>query len=321
MDTDNRPVMVTVRTITYNHEPYLRDCLNGIVMQKTNFRFEAVVHDDCSTDHTADIIREYAAKYPDIIKPIYETENQYSKGKDSLMGKKMDALTHGKYIAICEGDDYWTDPNKLQMQVDFLEAHPDYGLVHTGSKRYIQKEKVFREGFAADTDFNRLLNANTINTLTVMYRRELFVDYIIDIPDRSGWLMGDYPLWLYISHKSKIEFMPQITGVYRVLENSASHPTDFRKNYAFGKSFYEIGELFAKKYGNAELVHMVINNRINSLNNIAFGFNKGIGWVEFKLICKHRGFSFKQYVITFLAATTIGVKIVNLIHGIKTHNR
>lgn len=316
----NNEIMVSINCLVYNHEPYLRQCLEGFVMQKTNFKFEAIVHDDCSTDGSAAIIKEYAEKYPDIIKPILETENQYSKGDGSLV-KIMNSLMTGKYVAMCEGDDYWTDPLKLQMQVDFLETHPDYGLVHTGSKRYIQKEKVFREGFAADTDFNRLLNANTINTLTVMYRRELFVDYIIDIPDRSGWLMGDYPLWLYISHKSKIEFMPQITGVYRVLENSASHPTDFRKNYAFGKSFYEIGELFAKKYGNAELVHMVINNRINSLNNIAFGFNKGIGWAEFKLICKNRGFSFKQYVITFLAATTIGVKIVNLIHGIKTYNR
>lgn len=318
----NKPLLV-IECCTYNHEPYIRQCLEGFVMQKTNFPFVAIVHDDASTDNTASIVRGYAERYPDIIKPIFETENQYSK-HDGSIGRIVhgaEDATGAKYVAMCEGDDYWTDPLKLQMQVDFLETHPDYGLVHTGSKRYIQKEKVFREGFAADTDFNRLLNANTINTLTVMYRRELFVDYIIDIPYRSGWLMGDYPLWLYISHRSKIKFMPQITGVYRVLENSASHPADFRKNYAFGKSFYEIGELFAKKYGNAELVHMVINNRINSLNNIAFGFNKGIGWVEFKLICKHRGFSFKQYVITFLAATTIGVKIVNLIHGIKTHNR
>ena len=119
--------LVTIQCITYNHEPYIRQCLEGFVMQKTNFKFEAIVHDDASTDKTADIVREYAEKYPDIIKPIYETENQYSKSDGSL-GRIMNAHTKGKYIALCEGDDYWTDPLKLQKQVDFLEANPEYVL-------------------------------------------------------------------------------------------------------------------------------------------------------------------------------------------------
>jgi len=132
MDRDNitentRPVMVSISCLTYNHERYIRDALEGFVMQKTDFRFEAIVHDDASTDGTADIIREYAEKYPDIIKPIYETENQYSK-HDGSLGRIMDAVCIGKYIAYCEGDDYWTNPLKLQKQVDFLETHPDYSI-------------------------------------------------------------------------------------------------------------------------------------------------------------------------------------------------
>ena len=79
VEKDSRELMVSIRCLVYNHEPYLRQCLDGFVMQQTNFRFEAIVHDDASTDGSAAIIREYAAKYPDIIKPIYETENQYSK--------------------------------------------------------------------------------------------------------------------------------------------------------------------------------------------------------------------------------------------------
>ena len=120
----NTPLMVTIRCITYNHESYIRQCLDGFLMQKTTFRFEAIVHDDASTDGTATIIREYADKYPNIIKPIFETENQYSK-RDGSLRRILDAHTHGKYIAMCEGDDYWTDPYKLQKQVDFLESHPD----------------------------------------------------------------------------------------------------------------------------------------------------------------------------------------------------
>ena len=119
-DKDNQqPLMVSIRCAVYNHEPYIRKCLEGFVMQKTNFRFEAIVHDDASTDGSAAIIKEFAEKYPDIIKPILETENQYSK-QDGSLGRIMDESCHGKYIAFCEGDDYWTDPLKLQKQIDFL---------------------------------------------------------------------------------------------------------------------------------------------------------------------------------------------------------
>lgn len=105
--------VLTIQCIAYNQAPYIRQCLEGFCMQKTNFRFEAIVHDDASTDDTALIIREYAEKYPDIIKPIYETENQYSK-KDGSLRRIMNKHTCGKYVAYCEGDDYWTDPLKLQ---------------------------------------------------------------------------------------------------------------------------------------------------------------------------------------------------------------
>lgn len=131
-------VIVTIRCIVYNHEPFLRQCLDGFVMQQTNFPFEAIVHDDASTDGSAAIIREYAEKYPDIIKPIIETENQYSK-RDGSIRRIMDAHTRGKYVAYCEGDDYWTDPLKLQKQVDFLESHPDYSMC-------FHKAKVIAEG-------------------------------------------------------------------------------------------------------------------------------------------------------------------------------
>lgn len=116
--------LVSVSVITYNHEKYIRQCLDGILMQNVNFPYEVLVHDDASPDGTADIIREYEAKYPDIIKPIYQTENQYSQGKAA--SKFNFDRARGKYLAFREGDDYWTDPGKLQKQVDFLEAHPEY---------------------------------------------------------------------------------------------------------------------------------------------------------------------------------------------------
>ena len=118
----NKP-LVSICCITYNHGPYIRDCLDGFMMQKTDFPFEVLIHDDASTDNTADIIREYEAKYPDIIKPICQTENQHSKGvRISIVYNYSRA--QGKYIALCEGDDYWTDPGKLQMQISYMESHP-----------------------------------------------------------------------------------------------------------------------------------------------------------------------------------------------------
>jgi hypothetical protein len=116
--------LVSISVITYNHEKYIRQCLDGILMQNVDFPYEVLVHDDASPDGTADIIREYEAKYPGIIKPIYQTENQYSQGKP--VSKFNFDRARGKYLAFCEGDDYWTDPGKLQKQVDFLERHPEY---------------------------------------------------------------------------------------------------------------------------------------------------------------------------------------------------
>lgn len=126
-------VEVSVICNAYNHEKYIRSALDGFVMQKTTFPFEVLVHDDASTDRTAEIIREYEIKYPDIIKPIYSTENQYSKNDGSL-ARIQYGRVQGKYIALCEGDDYWMDPLKLQKQYDLLESHPEIDMCATAAK-------------------------------------------------------------------------------------------------------------------------------------------------------------------------------------------
>lgn len=119
--------MVSVRCTTYNQELYIGKALDSFLMQRTDFPFEIVVHDDASTDGTPDIIREYEAKYPKIIKPIYEKENQYSK-RDGSLRKIVDEACKGKYIAYCEGDDFWIDEEKLQRQFDAMEEHPECSL-------------------------------------------------------------------------------------------------------------------------------------------------------------------------------------------------
>ena len=124
---------VSICCITYNHAPYIRSALDGFLMQETDFAYEILIHDDASTDGTADIIREYTARYPDIIKPILREENQYSKGISNISIFNF-PRARGEFIAMCEGDDYWTDPHKLRKQVDFLRAHPDCSLCFHSSK-------------------------------------------------------------------------------------------------------------------------------------------------------------------------------------------
>ena len=127
-------IMVSIICNTYNQESYIRLALDSFLKQKTNFKYEVIVHDDASDDSTKDIIREYADNYPDIIKPIIEQENQYSKNVNITLDIDL-PKAKGKYFAFCEGDDYWIDENKLQKQVDYMESHPNCTLcIHNAIK-------------------------------------------------------------------------------------------------------------------------------------------------------------------------------------------
>ena len=243
--------LVSISCITYNHAPYIKQCLDGFLMQKTTFSFEVLIHDDASTDGTTEIIKDYAQKYPEIIKPLYEEENQWIKGRRGSAEFNF-PRARGKYIALCEGDDYWIDENKLQMQVDFLENNPEYGMCYTKSKQYNQSMQKFnKKSIGADFDgFEDLLkNGNRIPTLTTVYRKDLLDKYQKEIqPSNKGWLMGDYPMWLYFSHESEIKFFDKDTAVYRVLENSASHSVDVEKQFRFEKNVNEIQSFFSNLY-------------------------------------------------------------------------
>lgn len=217
--------LVTIQCCTYNHEPYLRDALEGFVMQQTDFPFVAIVHEDASTDGTAQVLREYAEKYPDIILPIFEKENQYSKGTLTQIMNKACEVTGAKYIAMCEGDDYWIDPLKLQKQVDFLESHPDFGLVHSNVfeadyKNKFLKTKVFRENIPEGDVKKDILVGNFIYTLSVMYRSEFNDTIEKEIDPLPHW---DRIMWICLSRITKFHYIPEETGVYRILKNSATH--------------------------------------------------------------------------------------------------
>jgi glycosyltransferase involved in cell wall biosynthesis len=238
--------LLSVCLLTYNHVKYIKESIDSVLMQKVNFSWELIIADDFSTDGTRAILLEYKKKYPNLIKLILQEHNvgPLNNFKDLLNAPKS------KYIAYFEGDDYWTDPYKLQRQVDFLEENPDYGMTYTKVQFFIQKKGKFSDVLGGNKEtFEELLLENTIPALTTCFKSDLWRLYMEEIsPLEQNWLMGDYPLWLYISYKSKINFETAITGVYRVLENSASHSTDLNKSIAFIKSYFEIGAFFIHKY-------------------------------------------------------------------------
>lgn len=253
-DCEKIKPLVVIRCITYNQEAYIREALEGFVSQQTTFPFVAIVHDDASTDGTAKIVREYAEKYPHIIMPIFEIENQYSK-RDGSLGKVVNLaseLTGAKYLALCEGDDYWIDPLKLQKQVDFLESNIDYSMCYTSVKRFNQSKNTFEKIIGGkNEEFNDLIIINTIPTLSAVMKQEVYVNYQTTVsPASRNWKMGDFPLWLYCAGVGKVKYLSLVTGVYRVLQNSASHFSNPTYWYEFSKSYRAIQiyfwDLFSK---------------------------------------------------------------------------
>lgn len=226
--------LVSIRTSTYNHEKYIRQCIEGILMQKTDFPFEYIIGEDCSTDGTMAIVREYAQKYPDVIRVVTDDVNVGMRAN----GLRCIERCRGKYMAICEGDDWWTDPYKLQKQVDFLESHPDHVMCTTSYSSIRMKDGHVKEGVkdgqGRDITLRSLIKKNRIGTLTVLYRKDVLTRFEEEVrPVMPNFRMGDITLWLYMAHEGKIHELPCTTAMYRILENSASHSDDFTKQYEF----------------------------------------------------------------------------------------
>lgn len=255
--------VVSIICDVYNHAAYLRQCLDGFMMQQTSYPYEVLIHDDASTDESQQIIKEYENKYPLIIKPIYQTKNKYSKGI-SIWRNYQFPRAQGKYIALCEGDDYWIDPLKLQKQVEFLECNPEFGMVYTSSKIYNQSKNKEEECLFGSEyrGYDDLLAYNRISALTACINKEAVMKYINEIkPHEKTWLMGDYPMWLWIGYYYKIKFFPDITSVYRVLEESASHTRDIDKYEKFILSTIDITRFYINKLNLSptSLYHQALN--------------------------------------------------------------
>ncbi len=279
--------LVSVSVVTYRHAGYIRECLDGILMQRTDFPFEVIVGEDGSTDGTREICEEYARRHPDRIR-LFNRDRTLSQYVDEdgrtvrFNGLWNRMSVCGKYVAFCEGDDYWTDPLKLQKQVDWLESHPECGLVHGMAREYIQSEGTFSgrtKGRNAD-GFDVLLKGNRIATLTVCYRTEFIRMYSEQIGTHSEWLMGDYPMWLYIAANSQVHFIAELMAVYRVLVESASHSTDLARNNAFEMSICDVREFFARKYGRSDILAGLKKQRLRKVLKNSLRYRRPMSLAE-----------------------------------------
>lgn len=213
-------IMVSVICIVYNHEKYIKECLDGFVMQKTSFPFEVIVHDDASTDRSAEIVREYERKHPKLIKPIYQTENQYSKGISVFA--LLVPQARGKYVAFCEGDDYWTDPNKLERQVEYLENHPECTLCFTNG-RYLRGESLYervvpipnrKEFFKPEGNYNvgEMARLDFVPTASLMVPTRVVKKRPVI---RKESFAGDAFLRLFCTYYGYAHYIDADTCVYR----------------------------------------------------------------------------------------------------------
>lgn len=212
-------VEISIICNTYNQEDYIRDALESFLMQKTNFNFEILIHDDASTDKTAEIIREYEEKYPDIVKPIYQKVNQYSQ-KITIVRTYQFPRVQGKYIAFCEGDDYWTDPLKLQKQYDYLEAHPEVDIcahaaisVEASTKKIIEEIAPSKESRILPFEEVIMGDGGYVAANSVLYRSEINKD----IPRFRKEFGYQYTTKLHASIKGGMYYMAEIMSAYRVL--------------------------------------------------------------------------------------------------------
>ena len=274
MSNEEKP-LVSVLCLTYNHEKSIAQCLDGFVDQKTNFKYEVLVHDDCSTDGTLDIVLSYEKKYPDLFMVITEEENQYSKGVD-IYDDIMMPLASGKYIALCEGDDYWSGSHKLQKQFNFMESHPECSLVcHNTMVHYMNgmKPDALMNSWS---DIHRLSEDDIficwdVHTSSYFLRRECFGRK--EYQRKFSRIFEDYIELCNAADCGDIYSLPEIMSVYN-FQNPESLTVTENKDIRSSLELIENRIKFLKEYDehtshrHSEVILKRLNAQIEKMKKI-----------------------------------------------------
>ncbi len=268
-------VMLSVIMTTYNHERYIAEAIESVLRQQTSFRVEIVIGEDCSTDRTLNIARDYQSMYPEGIRIVTSDENVGWRKNY----RRTIAAAKGKYIALLDGDDYFTHRKKLQMQVELLEADPEAGMCYTRSERVDEtgNRTLYPEG-ECQTSFEAMLRRNPAENCTVVARRELVERYYDEIrPDlHPEWRTDDLPMWLWFAATGKYRAIDCPTAVHRVLRESVSHSPKYREKIAFVDSLADISIWYDKRYNASRLHHELTLAKHNTALWV-LSFNGSIG--------------------------------------------
>jgi glycosyltransferase involved in cell wall biosynthesis len=255
--------LVSVKMITYNHEPNITQAIEGVLQQETDFPIELVIGEDCSTDRTREIALNFQRKYPDVIRVITSKKNVGSK----INNNRTREACRGKYVAFCEGDDYWQDPHKLKKQVDYMESHPACGLVYSSYDVYHCKENITIKDFIRYRKWQIIENPkvsdyfvnleNTdgsrvgVLTCTAMVRRNLY-DQIVEsdpyLHKSNNFKMGDTQLWVEMTNIANIHYIPESMATHIITDESASRSKDIKKVLLFKLSNAELVLYLCNKY-------------------------------------------------------------------------
>jgi glycosyltransferase involved in cell wall biosynthesis len=273
--------LVTVLILTYNHEKFIAQAVDSVLMQRVNFDIEVLVGNDASTDGTAAILDTYNKQGKNDLRIINHSANLGGLKNEQMLFENA----KGKYICFLEGDDYWTDDLKLQKQVDFLEANSGYGMVHadvdhfyevTGdTETHVNRKNQVR--MPEGSIFNDLMKPEPvfIKTATVCFRKELVekhFDYSLAIKDH--WPLTDFPLWLDIAAHSNVHYMDEVFATYRLLNESASRTRSPEKKLKFHKGLYRIKRHYGSKYKlDEQIIHALEETYHRGLIRIAFNLN------------------------------------------------
>ena len=266
-----RDPLVSVWMTTYNHEPCIARAMDGVLMQETDFPVELVIGEDCSTDRTREIVMDYQRLHPDVIRVVTSDRNVGLFEND----RRVNRVLRGKYVAFCEGDDYWVHPQKLQMQVDIMEADPGVGLVHGGYDKLIaHKNRLIRwqqwrpkavPPSKYDDLFTQLLAGSyqqptPPHTSNVCMRRDLYQAVRENNPDsfREEFVVVDTQTWLEAARLTRFAFIDESLAVYNYRPDSISNTQDMNRRIDFFQTMTRMQLYMCRKYGCARDVEEAV---------------------------------------------------------------
>lgn len=276
-------VLVSIIMLTYNHQENIREAIESVLNQEANFEYELIISNDCSPDQTDHIVRDILSTNDNRKRVKYFRSEKNKGGSANFLFAYEQAI--GKYLAICEGDDYWNDPYKLQKQVDFLETNPDYGLVH-GDVNILNQEsgriikaynKTNKINIPSGSIFETLMQpSHSIKTMTTCFRKDLFEKYYLPNKEimQSDWALIDISIWLMLAYHSKIHYFDEVLATYRLLPESASRTKNPKKLYQFHQKIHAIKQYYAINYNCPEETRVMLKaNKYKSILTDAYAMN------------------------------------------------